>query len=285
MMLLLVSCFITVRCASLTPKPFWLKEGSYAYYYFSSTMLHFLNNTFIWYSNGTYGWKCMGIAGETAALEMFFNITGRRQYPNETTATPYSFSANYMVKINVETRETTCGDEYLGFLHYWIPAAIENLPYMDPDRLPEYVPKNIQWKVIENFTSFGDVMAYGLVANVTPTIKTPYKDFKGDELRAIFGEFNSTEGFTYMYEKDSGLWVASIGRDNFWYKVLEFDGTGNLLLSDTNIHSLPDQPSLLTILLPYIVAIVIIIAATATIYFVKIRRKKTDTTKGAQTQT
>jgi hypothetical protein len=255
------------------PKPFWLKEGAYAYYYFdfSNYPLTFSNGTLIWKGNGTYGWKCVGITGNTAILEILCTITGKQQNPNETNTTLYDFAANYTISINVETREAFSGNESLGFLPYWIPADVNNLPYMPEDELPEWIPK-LQWRVIENFTSYGDVTTYGLVGGVGTTIETPYKTFAGDKLWSILGAFNSTHGFVCIYEKDSGLWIAK-GTDNFWPKIMKLSNNIDPVLRDTNIFSLPEPASPLNILLPYITTTTALLTATASIYFIKIRKK------------
>jgi hypothetical protein len=231
-----------------------------------------MNGTQIWYGNGTYGWKVLGVAGNNAILEILVSITGKRLDPNETKTKPYAFAANYTISINVETREAFSGNEYLGFLPYWIPTDVEKLPYIAEDRLPDWAPK-IKWKVIENFATYDNITTYGLVGNVSATIETPYKTFKGYELWAILGAFDPTHGFTYIYDKDSGLWITN-GVDNFWRKILKVNNPAlELLLKDTNIYSMPESSSLFTFLLPYIITATAIIAAATSIYFIKVRKK------------
>jgi len=275
---LLLFNVLAARCShSRAPAPFWLKEGAYAYYYFNFTVISFVNGTAVWNGNSTYGWVCVGLTVNTAMFEVSVNITGKRQGSFEPIPAPYAFEGKYTVSIDIETREAACGDTYLGFLPYWMTTDVQNLPYINESRLPNWVPK-LGWQVIENFSSCENLTAYGLVGGVNATWKTPYKDFKGDELRSVLAVYNSTLAFPYVYEKDSGLWISE-GTDNFWQQILETRNLIDPVLLDTNIHSLPEQPSLLTILLPYIVAIVIIVAAAATIYFVKIRKNKQATHK------
>jgi hypothetical protein len=269
---LAISLFAVSRFAYASP--FWLREGTYAYYYVDFNPLHFENDTLIWRGNGTYGWKCLGVTGNVAVLEVLVNITGRRIDPDMEKTVPYASITNYTISINVETREASYGDEYLGFLPYWVPAAIEELPYMDEDQLPDWIPKDIQWRFIENFASYDNVTTYGIVAGGCE-IETPYKTFKGDQVISIVGAFGPTQGFDYRYEKDSGLLIETgMGSENFLRKVIKtkkaFD---NLLLLDTNIHSLPEPTSPLNVLLPYIITATTLSATTTSIYLLKIRKK------------
>lgn len=260
-----------IKC-SASAAPFWLREGVYACYEFEFNPMDFGNGTLIWYANGTYGWECLGVSGDTAIFEITVNITGRKLGP-EYKKTPYNFTAKYVINIDIETREAFFGDEYLGILPYWIPADVEKLPYIDEERLPDWMWKK-EWKVIENFTSFDNLTTYGLVGNVSREIETPYKTFKGDELLAIVGAFDPLTGFTYIYEKDSGLWITMGLMDNFWRKVIGAQNKSfNLLLRDTNVHFSPEPTSPITFLLPYIISATAITAATAYIYFTKIRKK------------
>lgn len=271
LVLAFASAFIG-RVASVAP--FWLREGAYTYYEikFPKVPLHFWNGTAVW-GNATYGWECLGVTGDTAILEIIVNITGRKLDPNEYKTTPYNFTAKYVIDIDMETREAFFGDEYLGFMPYWIPADIERLPYIDEERLPDWAPKK-DWKVIENFTSFDNLTTYGLVGGAWSNFETPYKTFKGDETLTILGAFDPLTGFSFTYEKDSGLWIGMGLMDNFWRKVIgvinkSFDG----LLRDTNIDFRPEPSSPITSLLPYIITATAITASITSIYFIKIRKK------------
>jgi len=181
-----------------------------------------------------------------------------------------------MINIDVETREAYYDDEYLGFLQFWVPADIESLPYMDPNQLPDWVPKNTQWRYIENFASYENVTTYGLVGGSPKfDVETPYKTFQGDQAFSVFGAFSETLGFSILYERDSGLKIYhSAARDNFLRKVIEVGGyISECLLEDTNIFFLPEPDSPLLILLPYITTTTALLTATASIYFIKIRKK------------
>jgi hypothetical protein len=270
--MLLLSIF-AVNCFAF-PAPFWLREGAYAYYHIDSNPIVFENGTSIWRGNGTYGWKCVGMTGNSAILEVSVNITGRALYPNQTKTAPYASAETHMISIDVETREAFCGDEYLGFLPYWIPANIQELPFMSKDELPDWVPKDIEWRYIENFASYENVTTYGLLGNGSD-VETPYKTFKGDQVMSILGAFSSVHGFSYLYEKDSGLFIkTAMASDNFLRKVINVKNyIDNFLLEDTNIFSLPQPASPLNILLPYIIIATTLMATTASIYFIKIRKK------------
>jgi hypothetical protein len=266
-----------VVCVFAYTAPFWLREGAYAYYHIESTVIVFDNGTSIWYANGTYGWKCVGVTGNNAILEMLFNLTGRKLNPNQTKTTPYTSVEIHTISINVETREASYGDEYLGFLQYWVPTDIENLPYMDEDQLPDWVPKNLQWRYIENFASYENVTTYGLVGgSPTHDVETSYKTYKGDQAFSIFGDFGETSGgFSMLYERDSGLALYEKAfRDNFLRKVIKTKGPiMNFLLEDTNIYSLPEPTSPLNMLLPYIITTTALTATATSIYLIKIRKK------------
>ena len=231
--------------------PFWLREGAYACYEFSSCFECLNGSEF--YARGSYYWKCLGITGKTAVLEVTFNFTGREP-------------AQFEINIDVETREAFSNGESLGIVPYLIPTDVNKTD------------------VIDDYMSMGNCTYPATVGGVSPNIETPYKTFSGDELWAVHNQYEQDQCFVHFHEKDSGLIVICYELDNVWRQkmgIIHDFGTGDpkydlgfLYLKDANIEFMPEPTSPLTLLQPYILIAAIATAATILIYYFKIRKGK-----------
>lgn len=251
--------------------PFWLKEGAYAHYEFNGSIT-LRNITTVWHPSGIYCWECVEVAGYTATLEVTINVSGLVLMGVDDKGKPkwgeWRVQEKFDVNINVETCEAYIGNESVGILPYWMSTDVE------------------EGEPISNFTSYDNLTLSAVIYGVMFSVETPYRVFEGDELWNVATESITLVGAqihgNLYYEKESGLLISGRFVDNIWFQramARTIWGPGNgaqpFNLKETNIQFRPEPPSLVGLVLPYIVTGLAAIAAVGIIlvYAIKIRKK------------
>ncbi len=203
---LLMSSFIA-SCAGQASifAPSWLKEGTYASYTFPFSQMQkddetyivsqlmFLNNSFRDYKNATSAtlrWECIRLDGDTATLNITYNITSDLPTDN--------FYTSAAVNVNTATRSVYLQNGTLiGTTRMWMPSS------------PADGEEVVFWDVPPDKATANVTTAYG---GDTTVYKTPDQGAQRTFMLAnmagkIDGQDTTAINDLFHYEYDTGLFL------------------------------------------------------------------------------
>lgn len=125
--LLLIICVILAPITELKSYPWWLNEGTYAFYSISFIILGTTDGKHYRNFRGTYGWKCTELKDGKAVLIVTLNSSASLRYEED--IKPVNLSKKLIIIVDLVSNTVKIGEKTL-FHVFWFPinvASNENI--------------------------------------------------------------------------------------------------------------------------------------------------------------